>query len=451
MHQNNPDKTGISQMLLLFLPVFVLLFLWSLVLPFGRSPDEEAHYLVAQYLFQNHRLPIGTEPELRIEGWGFSYAFQPYLSYMIAALNMRIVSLFTDNGYWLIIAARFVNVVMGSLMVVVVFQIACCLFEPKHIRLLFTLMVTLLPQNLFMHVYVNTDSMAVFSTSVIVLAWLKGLKNDWDLLSLSYLTSGLILCIMSYYNAYGFVLCSGILFIRSLIQTKNKPLLIKKALFVCIIVFFAVGWYFIRNAFYYDGDFLGLKIRNQYAELFADYEHKPSSAHTWKGAGFSVFYMLFRTGFLKLLCQSFIGMFGRMDKPLPNAAYIFWGCLYITGLLAFIGSISVSVLNQHVPKKEAVLSSKDDILFLHILFFFCIVIPLYLTIYRSYTVDYQPQGRYVLPALIPSSYFVCLGLEKMITNKKNTGYIICAGIIAITLHVYLHMVVIPYFGRLAAL
>lgn len=39
--------------------------------------------------------------------------------------------------------------------------------------------------------------------------------------------------------------------------------------------------------------------------------------------------------------------------------------------------------------------------------------PLVLTIYYSYTMDYQAQGRYVLPALVPFMAYVVKGLEKL--------------------------------------
>ena len=39
--------------------------------------------------------------------------------------------------------------------------------------------------------------------------------------------------------------------------------------------------------------------------------------------------------------------------------------------------------------------------------------PAVLTIYYAYTMDYQEQGRYLLPALIPFIYYIVKGTEKL--------------------------------------
>lgn len=50
------------------------------------------------------------------------------------------------------------------------------------------------------------------------------------------------------------------------------------------------------------------------------------------------------------------------------------------------------------------------------------VIPCILLVYYSYCSDFQAQGRYIMPALIPVMYFVTLGydslLKKMVSNEK---------------------------------
>ena len=55
-----------------------------------------------------------------------------------------------------------------------------------------------------------------------------------------------------------------------------------------------------------------------------------------------------------------------------------------------------------------------------------IIIPIILTLYYSYYNDYQPQGRYIMPMLIPFMYFIILGIEKLIEKfiKKDKAKII---------------------------
>ena len=51
--------------------------------------------------------------------------------------------------------------------------------------------------------------------------------------------------------------------------------------------------------------------------------------------------------------------------------------------------------------------------FFHCNMFFCMLMPLVLTIYYAYTMDYQDQGRYVLPALVPFMVYMVKGIEKL--------------------------------------
>ena len=43
-----------------------------------------------------------------------------------------------------------------------------------------------------------------------------------------------------------------------------------------------------------------------------------------------------------------------------------------------------------------------------------IIIPVILALYYSYTYDFQPQGRYYLPMVVPFMYFPVMGIEKII-------------------------------------
>lgn len=63
-------------------------------------------------------------------------------------------------------------------------------------------------------------------------------------------------CTLTYYNAYGYILCSIILCLISVILNKMKTKqIIQKVLIVAIMAFLVAGWWFIRNAIIYNGDF----------------------------------------------------------------------------------------------------------------------------------------------------------------------------------------------------
>ena len=411
--------------------LFLFLFLWCFVLPRGAAPDEEAHFQVAEYIFTHQKLPIGTEEEVRISGWGFSYAFQPYLTYILAAANMRLVFLLGGGLLGKMVAARFINVFFGICMAIFVRLIGQELFDKELLRWLFLLSVMLLPQNLFMHIYLNTDSMALLSSAMIVYSWIRGERTEWDLWSCIWLMLGICLCALSYYNAYGYILCSLLLVIREILKRDDKKKLLKKAGLICIGILILAGWYFIRNAMLYQGDIFGLRMRNLYAEMYANYEHKPSSGHTWKGIGRTVFYMLFHTDYIKLLLKSSVGYFGRMDQPLPKYIYCFWFAFFLMGFILLIFQIQ----------------KKKHFDFRDFLFILCILIPVILTTYRAYSVDYQPQGRYILPGLIPFAFFICKGWERMKENKKLIQIVLTLLFLSSIL-TYKQMIIDKYFARL---
>ena len=94
--------------------VFLLLVIWAAILPFDQAADERMRYNVVDYIVRHNALPHGDDPELRNEVWGISYAFNPILSYMVSALFVKVVKLFTDSFDVILFAARFVNVLLGT-------------------------------------------------------------------------------------------------------------------------------------------------------------------------------------------------------------------------------------------------------------------------------------------------------------------------------------------------
>lgn len=54
----------------------------------------------------------------------------------------------------------------------------------------------------------------------------------------------------------------------------------KKGFLILGIVLILAGWWFVRNYFLYDGDILGLKTQEQYAEHYAMDILKPSNRRT---------------------------------------------------------------------------------------------------------------------------------------------------------------------------
>ena len=399
---------------LFYIALFCTFFIWSLLLRFNDAPDELGRYSICQYIFNHGKLPHGGDIEIRLPAWGFSYAFQPILPYIIGGILMRITALFTSNTYFYLIAARFVSVLCGVIMAIFVRKIANRIFTDAVWQWIFTFLIMLLPQCMFMFVYVNTDSMALMSCAIIAYAWLLGLDTAWNSKSCILLSIGLIFCAMSYYNAYAFIFCSIIIFTVFHISYDKAARkikidwsnLLKKGFFISLFVLIGIGWWFIRCYLLYDGDFLGLHIRSVYAEKYATPSYlKPSQAKTYYNAGLSIIRMLMDTDYVCDVCLSFVGLFGNMSIALHSWIYVGYTVIISLGLLGLFFKKRQAITQLHYNSK--------NILTFHICLIICFIVPIYLCTYSSYTRDYQPQGRYILTMIIPFMYFITIGLKKL--------------------------------------
>ncbi len=406
-------KTEVFLEYIFYIFVFVAIAVFAILQPFGDPPDEINRYKVAQYICVHGKLPVGTDPEISIGGYGASYAFQPILSYIIMGYLMRPFFYFTQNFYILSYIARFVNVIIGVIMAVYVRKLSKEIFDTHLLRWVFTLLVVFLPQNLFLHSYVNTDSMAALSTAIIIYACIRGLKDDWSKRTSITLSIGIILCALSYYNAYSIILCSIILFIFSFLRMENGVFniklksLLQKGAFISVIVLLGISWWFLRNAYLYNGDIIGMNARTQCAIETCIPQLNPLTKETIQNTGHSLSYLFRETLFLHTLYESFIATFGTMN--IYTYPFIYTGYKFIFAasfLCLFLPPVSKGVTYLKTI-------SESSRAFFNILMVFDMIIISSLCIWYSYSWDYQPQGRYVLPLLIPLMYLISIGISKL--------------------------------------
>lgn len=439
------------------------------VQPFGDPPDEFSRNAIAQYIWAYGKLPNGFEESIRINSYGFSYAFQPILPYMIQALAMRFVTLFEPTSAMLFYTARLVNFTFGLLMALFVLLLAKKWFSDKRLQYLFAFLVMFLPENIFVHTYVNTDSCCMLSIAIMLYGLTRGIQENFSIRSCILLSIGIILCALSYYNAYGFILSCILLFAAFYLSCHNgrialnwKPFL-QKGLFISALVLLGIGWWFVRSYLLYDGDFLGLKTRDYCATLYAVPSVNPLTRVTYQNQGLSVWNMLTETSFIDITIFSFICVFGSMTITTSVWVYRFYKLLFCVGILCCI-----FLSWQKVRTKKGLFSERPAFgRFFHGNMIFCIAMPVILSIYYSYTSDFQPQGRYILPVLIPLAYYTVRGLQKglclftmlirRVTHKKpikdsaenylSIGFftLLCV-LIALSLLITVYGYVVPYYA-----
>ena len=460
---------------------FLVYFAWAFIQPFNSAPDEYMRYQISQFIYQKGFLPLGSDPELINPIWGTSYGFTPILAYIIGAAFMKITSLFTTDSVALLMSARLVSVFCNTGTVIVCFRIADKLFSGLY-RWMFVIFVAFLPQFIFIGSYVNNDAMAIFSTALIVCSWIHGLTSHWSRSSCIELAVGISVCALSYYNAYGFILCSILLyfadrlitykvvlspdykFVKAVdqhgyqdskkdVKQPGKPPISGRQQFwsqtgrqvglIIAIVFILAGWWFIRNAIIYQGDFLGLRTSDHCAQINAQEAFKPS--HLPYNNHWNIWYILFDKRWLVISYKSLIGCFGYMEIWLNRAIYygytVLWGISGI-GLFSWI----INSLMRHTLKLDLKKNLLPAVLLL------TIPIPFLLSLYYSYYSDFQPQGRYLLPMLIPLMIFITKGLQLVIDKgfaniwiRRCIQILLCLLCVTAAVYCYFYILIPHYF------
>ena len=406
------------RVLVMLMTLFICMMTFAAVQPFGDGPDEINRFKLVEYIYNHGTLPVGDDPEVLIDGYGGSYAFQPMLTYIIDGYLLRALRVLEPTLEMRVFISRLVNIFIGLLTAVYVKKLSDYLFENKKTAWAFTLAVVFLPQNLFIHTYVNTDSMGLLSIAIVLYALVKGMRNDFDKNSCITLSVGIILCALSYYNCYGIVVCAILFFALYFIKkfrvasdsTQNLPVydyrsLLRKGIFISVIVLIGIAWWFIRNAILYDGDFLAMEARALCAAETSIESLNPLTRETYQKMGVPLMEMVFGTDYFTLVWKSFIAMFGPM--LIPTHHYIY---------MAFRDLFFVAVIGLLIPKKSSVLTwtNKCSKWLMHGIMALAIVIPVVLALTYSYGYDFQPQGRYYLPMVIPFMYFLAMGFEKIV-------------------------------------
>lgn len=388
---------------------------------FGNPPDEHSRYKVPLYIEEHGSLPTGFEEELFSGDCRWTYGFYTLLPYMIQGVVMKGVSLFTHSPLALLYAARMVNVVSGLFMAYLVLLIGRKVFIDDKIRWLFCFLVTFLPQSLFMHTYVNPDSICMLSTALMIYGLLCGYEDAFSVKSCVLLTTGMVLCILSYYNAYGFLVSSFLLFTAYFVKRKENwtfdwKNFLKKGCPVALAVILLSGWSFVRNYMLYDGDFIGLRTKEAFIQSYG------IARDTFYSSGYSLAYMLTHTSFVPKVIISFLGNYGSGTIYMYKIMYAGYLLLFGAG---FVGLFMPKIKPEKVssPKETSAAerkagTDKFHTAFFHINMVFCILMPLLLLLKYAYTVDYQAQGRYLMPAVIPIMYYFCYGFQKLPFYRK---------------------------------
>lgn len=388
---------------------FIFLSIWMFHIAMDVAPDEKMRFQIPKFIFNHGKLPTLFDKSIIDEKYGFSYASQPCLPYMIGAVFMRIASIIGVSSGHLFYAARLVSVLSGVVFIFIIMKIADQLFDDQTSKYIMVGLIMFWPQLCFAFSYVNCDSVALVGVAIMILAWIKGIKSKWSIKDCVCLAIGISIVALSYINGFGFVLVSIFVFIASFVwcnQDENKyKKMILRGLLICGIVLLLAGWFYIRNIYLYH-DLFGSNVCNElsmkYAASGASAAERHQQAMSYMGniKGIALWFAL--------STMSFFAGFGHMGNVFPRIVYLI--------VLVFVIIVAIFAIKSIVKRKSVIKSRR----ILEIGLFSGIIITVLLSFIYSFS-DYQPQGRYLLPAIISFVYFMTLGIDEI---RKSSNVVL---------------------------
>lgn len=409
-------------------------------LPISRAPDEGMRYDIARYIMEHHSLPAGYDEEIINKLWGFSYAFTPYLPSLLASGIMSVVSLVDSSATAVVIASRLVSVLSAIGCVCMSFRIGDRMFQGFENRLLYTVTICFLPQFAYLSAYLNNDVFAIFSSMLVLYGWLRGKDRGWDVRGCVFLGFSISLCALTYYNTYAWIMCSAIYFFGTVMHVRGETpgqkwkYAISRGCIIALTAFVLAGWFFIRNAVLYDGDFLGMNAMKACGELYAVDALKPSNRVTVASEGRTIWNMFMETEWIRYSVQSFFACFGNLTLWASLKYYICYESVVCAAAVGFVyGCVKKRVM------------SEDRLLYL--CFAPCIALPVILSAVNSYSYDFQAQGRYWMPMLPALMLCVSKGFEQIDdaigAKRRYVALSVCAAWIFCFVRIFVK-VMIPY-------
>lgn len=368
------------------------------------GPDEAYRINVARFIRDSAKLPSGLEPELRIGGYGFSYGISFYPPYLISAGLMKIASLFSASEGAEIVAARLSSVLFMSGTAYYAVRLARRA-ESGPLRWAFIVPMTLTPQIVYLGSYLNLEAYTLLSVMMILDAWFCCVNSAWDERSCVRLGIGLALCLLGYEFGWAFVPASALLYVLWHLGRRPFPWkeFFRKGFFILILVILLCGWKFIRNAVLYQGDLTGLQIRDWMRREFGIPALQAEAMGVRYTEGISLWDLLWKSDWLQSTWESMISVLGGMDVIADR--WVYRGYVWILPLAAV--GLFVNLFRE--KRGPLVISS-----------LFACAVTIFLSLYYSWTSDYQPQGRYTIYILPVLLFFAVCGLKKAFSLVSRT-------------------------------
>lgn len=418
---------------------------YSFVVPLWEAPDEPSHFLYARYLAQNGYLPSPTyytediagsfegDYILSIYEW-----YHPPLYYLLGALALRAIepqhklsapyvfpsidpdlvyqdSLFVHQSKGLFDLSedelgprllRLLSILMGMGTIWVTYQTARQIFPSESLLALAASgVVSFIPQYTFISASVNSDNLANLLSALALLLTVKWITEE---------------------NSYGKTLRLGLLCSLALLSKTTTLFLIPVA---CLSFALRAKQkdsprYFLKQSLAFlslplltTGLFLALYPRKNLWALAAAYTESSK-------VNADLISLSYLCTVLTQINQSFWARFGWMNILIPPAIPSLLGLLCLASL--------ISAVVFWVRGRERILSPTESN---SLLVLFASVLCALLALVKFNLAVFQPQGRFLFPAISAMAILAVVGLLSPLQPryKPATTLIIVGGMLAFNL------------------
>ena len=365
------------------------------------NPDESESIYSVLYYTTHWKIPDMRDLDLEaFSQFGTARLSELNLYYIIAAQIARFITL--ENG------TRFFGVLLGVFLFYLLF-----LNLKKNRYLLCALFLT--PQVWYLYTYCTSDALD-FAVAVLVLYQLanpestlqrllrKGIeKRDiLKVLLLGFLFSNIFMSKQNYYviAIYAFVILLTELFE---VDKEKRKIRFIACLWIAGAALLCLGIRYIPEFLHYGihKQQVILELQNEIAIPKLRPNSPPevqSSAFNLYGKGIPFKEFWLHMGLNTMLFRSFTGTYGCLAYPSPEGYFAVMGILYF---FLYLG------ISWNIWREKGAWAKKVKFLLLHLM----TLISYGLVLFNGYFIDFQAQGRYMLPVLIFVAHAASLHTE----------------------------------------
>jgi len=394
---------------------------WSVTIPFDRGPDERAHFDVVRFEAEHHRIPeVGVDdPGATIiraaDGYldpYYTYSAQPGLSYIISAATIELAGASGDRAVAL---ARAPGMLYGALFPLVLFlAVRAALPRPPELAVLAALIGALWPQITFVFSYVNNDGLTLVVATATIASWYGGIRNGWrgsDLIRTGAL-AGLVLL----NKPNGYPVAAATFFLIAFTGIRRPGKILRRLALAGAATVVVAGWWFAIAFSRYGTDLFG---EDRAATILADVDGQWASGRHY---GFPMWELLVRKFprfgdyWISAMLKSGFGIFDRMTLMLPTFEY------YVAAALVLLSLVGILRRIRNKGTKSWT-EADQNVRLAHWVAVALIPTLAVMSLYRSWAVDFQAQGRHLFPAAAPFLTLLAMGLVSLAPVGRWAGLV----------------------------